>query len=435
MYRMIHLLCTAQLLLTTVSSSKSGKSAKSGKSGRIRIKKKKKLAELSSCLQMTLLAHHIHFTKEVEACYTNASTTSSSNSRNTATTTIATVLAALEALHDSTLQHISAWSDSTYDSNVDAQQYTLLVSTAHIAQALHFRDILSSLIAQISSSSSSSSSISLDDVQSDFRWTQHLRYYYNGMSNNGTGSDTNANSTDAYGSNRKVSEVARSNSTSVTPVQAAQPLLPCISASIGPWSVAYGWNYYGTNERLWVAPLAEKCLYHMIHSARKGGGGLLTTTSSSDNAAGRSKSLDAQTASIQAWDTAVAFGRGIHVLQGSALTSPQAVSALLKRVLMSGDVCVLCSVDNLSTLTRAVLAESLQVISNAIRTGSKKVCMNGTDILLAQTYPHAAADYDSLLHQWKLPGSIHQPLNDALDDTTAQYSMIIMTSLCHSLLL
>jgi hypothetical protein len=417
-YRMIHFrYALPQHVCTTIYSSKSGKSAKSGKSGKIRIKKRKKLAELSSCLQMTLLAHHIHFTKEVEACYSNASTNTNNSSRNAASTTTATVIAALETLLDSTLQHISAWSDTCYDSSVDAQQYALLVSTAQIAQALHFRDILSSLTAQLSASSSSSSIP--DDVQSNFRWTQHLRYYCNGMSNNGTSSDTNANSTDAYGSNRKVSEVVRSNSTSITPVQAAQPLLPCVSASVGPWSVSYGWNYYGTNERLWIAPLAEKCLYHMIHSARKGGGGLLTTTSSSDNAAGRSKSLDAQTASIQAWDTAVAFGRGIHVLQGSALTSPQAVSALLKRVLMSGDVCVLCSVDNLSTLTRAVLAESLQVISNAIRTGSKKVCMNGTDILLAQTYPHAAADYDSLLHQWKLPGSIHQPLNDALDDTTA----------------
>jgi hypothetical protein len=370
---------------------------------------------------MTLLAHHIHFTKEVEACYTNAITTTINNSRGTATTTTATVIAALETLFDSTLQHISAWSDSCHDFNVDAQQYTLLVSTAHIAQALHFRDILSSLIAQLSSSSSSISSSIPDDVHSDFRWTQHLRYYYNGMSNNGSNGDTNANSADAYGNSRKVSEVARSNSTMITSVQAAQPLLPCISVSVGPWCVAYGWNYYGTNERLWIAPLAEKCLYHMIHSARKGGGGLLTTASSttSSDSAVRNKFLDAQTASIQAWDTAVAFGRGIHVLQGSQLTSPQAVSTLLKRVLMSGDVCVLCSVDSLSTLTRAVLAESLQVISNAIRTGSKKVCMNGTDILLAQTYPHAASDYDCLLHQWKLPGSIHQSINDAVDDTIA----------------
>jgi hypothetical protein len=399
-------------------SSKSGKSAKSGKSSKIRIKKRKKLAELSSCLQMTLLAHHIHFTKEVEACYTNAITTSSSSSRNTAstTTTAATVVAALETLCDSTLQHISAWSDTCHDSNVDAHQYAVLVSTAQIAQALHFRDIVSSLIAQISTSNSSS----IDDVHSDFRWTQHLRYYYNGMSNSGSGDNTNTTTAADASGNRKVSEIARSNSTLTTSVKAAQPLLPCISARVGPWTVSYGWSYYGTNERLWVAPLAEKCLYHMIHSARKGGGGLLTTTScsSTDNATLTNGSLDAQTASIQAWDTAIAFGRGVHVLQGSLLTSPQAVSTLLKRVLCSGDVCVLCSVDSLSSLTRAVLAESLQVICNAVRTGSKKVCMNGTDIALAQVYPHAADDYDVLLHQWKLPGAIHQSTADAVDDTT-----------------
>lgn len=237
-------------------------------------------------IQGHLLARSTHWTAAVEtalACITEPRLTPSG------TETTKSVASGLNGLLASLLEYVDGWAGELRQSSTTA--YLLITNTALITQALQHRDVVGELLktlspasnpapahgdeggfearSTLSSGPSTQRRVWSGDTTTDdanpmegfpFVWECHLRHYY--ISREEAAAREEAwKSIDGGGDGGSGGYDGSDNNATVPPP-------PLMRIGLGPWNVPYGFEYAGTLERLWLAPLSERCLLHVIHSAK-----------------------------------------------------------------------------------------------------------------------------------------------------------------------
>lgn len=102
-----------------------------------------------------------------------------------------------------------------------------------------------------------------------FTWTCHMRHYYSPLAKDSPSAETSVERRDSVMNDYDGAggDGGGGYRRSDADAKDVVPPPPVVTVGLGMWNVAYGFEYSGTLERLWLTPLSERCLLHAARSA------------------------------------------------------------------------------------------------------------------------------------------------------------------------